>query len=626
MATQLNDWLSVDKISGTGNAEITLTASSYEELVDRATSLKIQGISANAILNVRQNAMIPTITLSNSHFFFDYNGGKYLDTTITSNVDWRVSSSDNWFYVSHDYGTKGETVFRVEVTENEGNKREGTITFSYNGEVLATLFITQYGLVSFLNDTMSFGYLAETQQNEVLIDSPWYLIKDGDWFTVTPINGSNASNIAVSVEENDGARRVGSISLYTIDGDFYLGSITVKQASEFDSQYLWLETIDTDKYVKTGQRSIKFSFDGVNWSSGNNINMNGNKIIYMYSDTPTDDIDLSHSDLELYNISYGGKHSVGGNAAAIGKNIIGLFEGNVNLTDASELNISEIKTASYMFSGCTNLKYPPKTLPTTITNDFNHMFYGCTSLLEAPALPALELYNYKTYNGRACLYGNMFYGCTSLTTAPELPATVLGEGCYNNMFWGCTNLTTAPELPATVLKQSCYAGMFDECTSLTAAPQLPATTLARACYKNMFSECFSLVTAPQLPATTLDYECYNSMFYKCSSLVNPPQLPATTLAQSCYSGMFYNCVNLTTAPTLKATKLETRCYDGMFKYCSKLNYIKMLAYDGLNTNGLNDWVVGVQTTEGTFVKHPDANLPTGTSGIPSNWIVETATE
>ena len=42
MATQLNDWLSIDKISGTGNAEITLTASSYEELVDRTATLKVQ--------------------------------------------------------------------------------------------------------------------------------------------------------------------------------------------------------------------------------------------------------------------------------------------------------------------------------------------------------------------------------------------------------------------------------------------------------------------------------------------------------------------------------------------------------------------------------------------------------
>ena len=573
MATQLNNWLSIDKTSGTGNAEITLTASSYEELVDRATSLKIQGISANAILNVRQNALVPTITLSNSHFFFDYNGEKYLDTTITSNVDWVVNSSDNWFYVSHDYGSKGETIFRVEVTKNEGNKRDGTITFSYNGEVLATLYITQYGLISFVNDTMLFGYLAETQQNEILIDSPWYIVKDGDWFTVVPSNGSGVSNITVSVEENKGGRRLGSISLYTTDGDIYLGSITVKQASEFDSQYLWLETIETDKYVATGQKSIKFSFDGINWAEGNHINMNGNKIIYMYSDPPTDDLSLGLSNiLGLNYISYGGKHSVGGNAAAIGKNVSGLFQNDVDLVDASELNISEIKRGAYMFDGCTNLKYPPKTLPTTITNDFNHMFSSCTSLLVAPQLPALELYNYRPYNGNNCLYDSMFYGCTSLTTPPQLPATVLGEGCYANMFYGCTSLTTPPQLPATVLKQFCYAGMFGECTSLTTAPVLPATTLARACYKTMFGKCSSLVTAPQLPATALAYECYSAMFSNCTSLT----------------------------------------------------YIKMLATDISANSCIRLWVENVAPT-GTFIKHPDANLPRGASGIPSGWTVETAT-
>ena len=37
------------------------------------------------------------------------------------------------------------------------------------------------------------------------------------------------------------------------------------------------------------------------------------------------------------------------------------------------------------------------------------------------------------------------------------------------------------------------------------------------------------------------------------------------------------------------------------------------------------WVKNVSTT-GTFVKHPDAILRTGESGIPSGWTVETATE
>ncbi len=37
-------------------------------------------------------------------------------------------------------------------------------------------------------------------------------------------------------------------------------------------------------------------------------------------------------------------------------------------------------------------------------------------------------------------YSSMFYGCTSLTTAPALPATTLASYCYSSMFRGCTKI------------------------------------------------------------------------------------------------------------------------------------------------------------------------------------------
>ena len=66
------------------------------------------------------------------------------------------------------------------------------------------------------------------------------------------------------------------------------------------------------------------------------------------------------------------------------------------------------------------------------------------------------------------------------------------EYCYYRMFKSCTSLTQAPALPATTLADSCYYYMFKGCTSLTQAPALPATTLASSCYKNMFYDCTSL--------------------------------------------------------------------------------------------------------------------------------------
>ena len=143
MATQLNNWLSIDKTSGTGNAEITLTASSYEELVDRTTSLKIQGISANAILNVRQNALVPAITLSTSRIEGSFESATY-NVVVTSNVDWTLESDSNWYTLSQNSGTKGNTTLIITMGENEGTVyKEGTVSFLFGDMVLATLSIVQ---------------------------------------------------------------------------------------------------------------------------------------------------------------------------------------------------------------------------------------------------------------------------------------------------------------------------------------------------------------------------------------------------------------------------------------------------------------------------------------------------
>ena len=200
--------------------------------------------------------------------------------------------------------------------------------------------------------------------------------------------------------------------------------------------------------------------------------------------------------------------------------------------------------------------------PTMANYCYQGMFFGCTSLTQAPALSATTL-------AESC-YQEMFFGCTSLTRAPSLPATTLMVGCYLQMFRGCNSLTQAPSLPATILADYCYMGMFNGCTSLTQAPALSATTLANYCYYQMFQGCTSLIQAPALPAMTLSNYCYYYMLADCTSLTQAPVLPATTLASNCYQGMFRSCNSLTQAPGLPATTLASNCYQNMFYKCTSL--------------------------------------------------------
>ena len=254
-------------------------------------------------------------------------------------------------------------------------------------------------------------------------------------------------------------------------------------------------------------------------------------------------------------------------------------------------------------------------LPATeiVGGDYRKMFMDCTSLIEAPNLPA------KVLSVESC-YESMFQDCISLEKAPELPATTLSGFCYNNMFYGCTSLKEAPKLPATSIKNSCYNGMFGNCTSLEKAPALPAMSMYDASYANMFNGCTSLKEAPELPATSLYDYCYDSMFSGCTSLEKAPELPATMLAYECYYYMFNGCTSLKEAPKLPAPTLEEECYYKMFNGCSSLSRIEMLA-TSLGSASLDEWVTGVAPS-GVFVKKASLSLPSGDSGIPNGWTVE----
>ena len=303
-----------------------------------------------------------------------------------------------------------------------------------------------------------------------------------------------------------------------------------------------------------------------------------------------------------------------------------LFEGCTSLTQAPELPATTLAVCCYngMFEGCTSLTQAPELPATTLADAcYTYMFRGCTRLTQVPELPATTL-------AVGC-YKLMFSGCTSLTQAPELPATTLADGCYNGMFSGCTSLTQAPELPAMTLpagsnfENGCYGGMFEGCTSLTQAPELPATTLADYCYDFMFYNCTGLTQAPELPATTLADGCYNGMFWGCTSLTQAPELPATTLADFCYYEMFKGCTRLTQAPELPATTLADGCYDFMFSECTNLSEIRVAFVEWKDSSDQEDntyfWVENVAPT-GTFYCPRALPLEYGLDRIPEGWTVK----
>jgi len=576
--------------------------------------------------------------------------------TMGQTYSYSISTID--FYGETDTTTGSlVTVAQNYITITYASKTSSSVTFDLD-------YVSDGG---FYEGYIEYWYSSKDPSTDQA-DGHAYFSNGADTVTLNNLDEDTSYKFRASIMQTQGGTIIESnVVTQSTDAHDYSGDyFTIK------NEYAGNNTV-TFKAGTTGSSPVTTTFyvskNGSSWSSktdsssGITVTLNQGEIL-MVRHSGTLGSYSSNYIKYWHTITCSQNFSVSGNAASLCHNndftgnktmpvraLMSLFQNSTKLISARNLYLGdklEQRSNCYenMFYGCSNLTQAPALPATTLaTNCYKGMFCNCTSLTTAPALPATTL-------SEGC-YNTMFSGCTSLTTAPALPATTLAAACYGYMFQR-TSITTAPSLPVTTLANNCYSGMFNGCTSLTAAPSLPATTLADGCYQYMFYGCTSMAAAPSLPATTLAPYCYQYMFSDCT-ITSAPALPVTTLAEFCYAYMFNRCTALTTAPALPATSLPLGAYSNMFNGCTSLTtapdlrhvtnvttvengyktmvnmyygcsnlttaYAPTITWDA--TNKTTDWLYGVANS-GTLFADPSiaASIPTSsTSGCPSGWSV-----
>lgn len=230
------------------------------------------------------------------------------------------------------------------------------------------------------------------------------------------------------------------------------------QPIDYSKEYFFIEDVSGEENVLTIMKptsgttyvNVSVSTDKVNWfdlgstESGNltyTIPANGKLYIKGVNDGWGGNITSDY----VNHINCSKLFNVGGNIMSLlyGDDFIDKYGLKRSYSFTSLFIVSQVVSAR-------NLILPATTLANKCYYD---MFYGCTSLTEAPALPAMTL---KTY----CYYG-MFAGCTSLQTSPALPATQLVSNCYYNMFKGCTNLNKIVTYANDITATNCLYSWLD---------------------------------------------------------------------------------------------------------------------------------------------------------------------
>lgn len=145
------------------------------------------------------------------------------------------------------------------------------------------------------------------------------------------------------------------------------------------------------------------------------------------------------------------------------------------------------------------------------------------------------------------LYG-LFAGCTGIIHARNmiLQSLVVPQYGYRAMFDGCSSLVDAPELPAIIIKESTYFRMFANCTSLVKAPStISALSIGgTGTCSRMFLNCRSLNKAPDISAISVKRYSFQEAFMGCTSLTQAPLLRFAKLSYRTCERMFADCSNL----------------------------------------------------------------------------------
>ena len=113
---------------------------------------------------------------------------------------------------------------------------------------------------------------------------------------------------------------------------------------------------------------------------------------------------------------------------------------------------------------------------------------------------------------------NLFYGCSTLVEPPDLPATTASNACYFNMFRGCTSLTRIAKMPSAISAGSYEIGrmMYAGCESLMEVDMSGTTITTTNSYgmgSSLFRNCTSLRKIKPVLATV-----GTLVFDNCSSI------------------------------------------------------------------------------------------------------------
>ena len=392
------DWIILDKTTGIGSDEVTITVSSYSELVERLKNLVFTTTDnkASDTCVVRQYGESGYLKVIPSSINMVYGGG-YVDVTVSSTEDWTIGNLPSWITCNSLGGKKGDTVIRLTISANTATSdRSYNISFT-SANYNATLSVTQ----------------AKYEEGGIVPPSINPDDCEGGTFTVR----------------------------ITGDGCWSFKPDEPSPSPICDDALVWgtytLESLTgTTTDIRINEKEYIPIVDGINWA-----------LCSWTGGTLTDLHGCFHNDNSSYKQYSVMEFSYNFDTSNV-TNMYNMFNGCDKLTslDLSSFNTSNVTDMHMMFALCNSLtSIDLSSFNTENVTTMQHMFDSCSSLT------SLDLSSFNTYE--VITMGSMFSWCKALTTLDLSNFDTRKVIYMDSMFSRCDSLTTVKVTNCNVATQ-----------------------------------------------------------------------------------------------------------------------------------------------------------------------------
>ena len=259
------EWLTVLPMSGSGDATITLTATSNTTGGSRSTKVTASTKDNTAVMTVVQDA--------SSQYYIDVNplsihcdavGGEFT-VEVSSNIEWEVITPQ-WVTSSMMTGANDATLTLAisPIEGDEADSREGEVVISGLDSISAKVIVVQELLpvlgIELMPKNLDFVNTSETKTVIVTTEDSWTAFVEEGWVTLNQNEAVGNAEISVTVEENSSYEERQTRVVFVTAGGVR-AMLFIRQDATPDPHFLEVSPLIFQIGKEGGERDINVSCD-----------------------------------------------------------------------------------------------------------------------------------------------------------------------------------------------------------------------------------------------------------------------------------------------------------------------------------------------------------------------------